>query len=232
MKQNLQKIWNNEYKKRTLMSGEKPQKSIVKFAKFLKKEMGLRGKELPFEGMKILDLGTGEGKNAAYFAERGAEVFALDISDVAIENAISKYGFFKNIHFLVADFGKKLNFEDESFDIVLDVTSSNSLDSNARQVYIEEVNRVLKPEGYFFVRALLLDGDKNAKKLLKEHPGKEPGTYILPELGLQEKVFSMQEFKSMYSKYFKIVNIYTETHYSKFSNRVFKRNFLIAYLQK
>ncbi len=231
MTQNLKSVWNREYEARRFMSGKKPLKSVVNFAKFLKKDMELRGKDLPFEGLKVLDLGSGEGKNTAYFAERGAKVYAIEISSVAHVQAKKLYANL-NIEFINDSFSKKLKFEDGFFDIVLDVTSSNSLTERERKIYIKEVARTLKPGGYFFVRALLLDGDKNAKRLLKEHPGSEAGTYILPEVGLQEKVFSSKEFKELYSKYFKIVKMEKETHYSKFSGRSFKRNFLIAYMQK
>lgn len=35
-------------------------------------------------GAKVLDLGCGDGRNALYFAERGCEVFAVDVSEAAI----------------------------------------------------------------------------------------------------------------------------------------------------
>jgi tellurite methyltransferase len=38
-------------------------------------------------GLRILDIGCGEGKNAAFLAEKGAEVTAIDISSLAIERA-------------------------------------------------------------------------------------------------------------------------------------------------
>ncbi len=231
MAQDLKSVWNREYEARRFMSGKKPQKSVVNFAKFLKKDMDLRGKGLPFEGLEVLDLGSGEGKNAAYFAERGAKVYAIEISSVAHARAKENFEHL-DIEFINSSFVKKLNFEDGFFDIALDVTSSNSLSEREREVYLEEVARTLKPGGYFFVRALLLDGDKNAKRLLKEHRGSETGTYILPEVGLQEKVFSSKDFKELYSKYFKILKMEKETHYSKFSGRSFKRNFIVVYMRK
>lgn len=39
------------------------------------------------DGLSILDLGCGEGKNAAYLARRGAKVTAVDISFAALGNA-------------------------------------------------------------------------------------------------------------------------------------------------
>jgi ubiquinone/menaquinone biosynthesis C-methylase UbiE len=191
--QNPKDIWNQEYKKKSFMTGEKVQKSVLNFAKFLKKEFGLRGKDLPFKGLTVLDLGAGEGKVSAYFAERGAKVVAIEISSVAHRQAKYKYSHL-DIEFINDNFAKKLPFDSQYFDIVLDVTSSNSLSKQQRELYLEEVQRLLKFGGFFFVRALCLDGDSNAKKLLNKHPGTEYGTYILPEIGLQERVFTLKEF--------------------------------------
>jgi cyclopropane fatty-acyl-phospholipid synthase-like methyltransferase len=40
-----------------------------------------------FDGMAVLDAGCGEGKNAAFLAQRGAVVDALELSDRALANA-------------------------------------------------------------------------------------------------------------------------------------------------
>jgi hypothetical protein len=115
---------------------------------------------------------------------------------------------------------------------VLDVTSSNSLSEGERSIYLSETNRVLKNGGYFFVKALCRDGDTNAKYLLKNFPGKEKDTYIMPELGVTERVWSKEDFIIAYEKYFTILNLEKKTIYSRMNNRVYKRNFWVAYLKK
>jgi len=64
----------------------------------------------------------------------------------------------------------------------------------------------LKTGGYFFVRALCKDGNKNVKNLLKLSPGREYDTYVLKEIGLTERVFSREDFVKMYGN-FKILNL-------------------------
>ena len=43
-------------------------------------------------GLRVLDLGCGEGKNAFAFAERGTTVVAVDCSDLAIRNGQAAFG--------------------------------------------------------------------------------------------------------------------------------------------
>ena len=93
------------------------------------------------------------------------------------------------LNFIEKSIGKKLNFSNESFDIILDITSSNSLNEKEREMYLKESSRVLKKNGYFFARGLLKDGDKNANFLLKNFPAKEKNTYTIPEFNLIERVF-------------------------------------------
>jgi len=220
--------WENEYKNQRLITGsDKPQKAFLKYLKFLKKERNLK-----IEGLNVLDLGSGVGKNSIYLAELGANVTGLDISPTAIRTAKERAKENNlNIDFRESNIGSKLPFTDESFNLILDIMTSNSLSGPEREIYLKEVKRVLKTSGNFFVRTLKLEGDKNAKNLLKTSPGKETGTYFIKDLGLTEKVFSRDELEKTYSKYFKILKIEDHTGYAKFGNKNYKRNYWITYLE-
>ena len=128
--------------------------------------------------------------------------------------------------------GQLLEFENNSFDLIIDVTSSNSLNENERQIYVQEAHRVLKSGGNFFVKTLCKDGDHNAKNLIKLSPGPEVDTYIMPEIGLTERVWSKEDFVSYYSRYFIIEKLEKKTNYSRFNGRSYKRNFWLAYMSK
>ena len=67
---------------------------------------------------------------------------------------------------------------------------------------------------------------------MKNSPGKEYDTYIIKEIGLTERVFSREDFVKMYGKYFKILNLEKKTSYTTFNNRVYKRDYLLAYMKK
>lgn len=234
-------IWDREYRKSKLLTKEnKPQSDVVRFVKWLRKlpAWPTRGSDVQVVNFQVLDLGSGAGRNSFYFAELGASVVGLEISKTAIKIAeanlkgsdMSKTVF--DIKYIKQSIGEKFPVEDNSVDILLDVTSSNSLTEAEREVYLSEANRVLKSDGYFFVKALCLDGDANAKFLIKNHPGKERDTYTMPGLGVTERVWTKEDFVKNYEKYFKIVNIEKKTSYPRMNSRVYKRNYYIAYLTK
>lgn len=221
--------WENEYRNPQLLTkGDEPQKDTLRFFKFLKKEEGLN-----LENLNILDLGSGTGRNANYLASLGNKVVGLEIAPTAIELAKARAkekGLL--VDYQTGDIGSKYSFKDSFFDLVLDITSSNSLNEKERLVYLGEVNRVLKKGGYFFVRALCKDGDKNAKALLKKSPFEEKDTYLNQEMGLKERVFAKDDLVGLYSQYFKIIKLLKKTSYTKFKNQSYKRNFWLAYLKK
>ena len=222
-------VWDREYKNSKLLVKEnKPSSDIVRFVKFLRKEQGII-----IDNLRILDLGSGMGRNSFYFAELGAKVVGFEISQTAINIAktnMSKTVF--EIEYNKQSIGEKFPVEDNSFDIILDVLASNSLTEEEREVYITEAQRVLKKGGYFFVKGLCKEGDDNAKYLLKNFSGKEKDTYIMPELGVTERVWSKEDFIKTYEKLFTILSLDKKTTYSRMNNRSYKRNFWICYLKK
>ena len=222
-------VWEKEYKSPQLVTGgEKPQNDVLRFLKYFK-----RNYKKGLSGLEILDLGCGTGKNANYLASLGNNVSGMEISTTAIELAKERA---KQTNLIVnykkRSIGKRYPFCDNSFDLALDITSSNSLTEHERKIYLQETHRVLKSGAYFFVRALCKEGDKNAKNLLKNSPGKENDTYIINELGLIERVFLLADFRKMYGKYFKIEKIFTRSGYTRFQGQSYKRVYLLAYLRK
>lgn len=100
-------------------------------------------------GKKILEYGCGPGSQAFTLAEKGAEVYAIDISDVAIEQTQEKAkAMGLDIHCSVMD-AENLSFPDDNFDLVCGSGILHHLD--LEKAY-PELKRVLKPggKGIFF----------------------------------------------------------------------------------
>jgi len=225
---NQGKAWEKEYKKPKLMTGDnKPQKDFLNFLKFLKKEEKFKAEE-----KNILDLGSGTGRNSNYLAEMGNKVIGIEISSTALKTAKDRAQMANiEVDYRLGDIGAPYDVADDSIDIILDITSSNSLDEKGRAIYLKEMHRVLKSGGYIFVRALCKDGNANVKNLLKQSPGKEYDTYYIKEMDLTERVFSRKDIIDMYSKYFQILKLEKKTSYSKMDGRIYKRDYWLMYLK-
>ncbi|MCB9798907.1 class I SAM-dependent methyltransferase [Candidatus Nomurabacteria bacterium] len=222
-------VWEKEYRNPQFVTKfDKPQPFILALAKYIRKQ-----KKWKWDEVRVLDLGSGTGRNSVYFAQKGAHVTGIEISPSAVHFAkllASKNNL--DISYRIGSFGKTFDgILDEKVDLVLDVTSSNSLDEQEREVYLHEVSRVLSKDGLFFVRGLLKDGDQNAKVLLQEYPGSEKDTYVMPSVGLQERVFSQEDFYALYKKYFSIIKFEKTQSYMSVGGKTFKRRFFIAYLE-
>lgn len=223
-----EKKWDIEYQKQNLISGTfEPAKDAKDFARFLRKERGT------LSGLRLLDLGSGIGKNAHFFAERGADVIGIEISDTALTAARERAketdtpGTYQK-----GNIGNTFPFANNSFDAILDVLSSNSLSEKERETYLKESARVLKQGGFMLVKALAKDGDKNAQALLKKFPGPEHDTYALPETGIIERVFAEKDIRTLYGKYFSIISLKKTAHYPRVSGRLYKRNYWVLVLRK
>lgn len=223
-----QNEWDEEYRNNRLVTGSaEPQNDFKRYLKYLKKNHTIKP-----EGLKVLDLGSGTGKNSIYLAEREAIATGLEISATAIKIAKERAAECDvEPAFIHQSFGKPFPFTDNSFDLALDIMSSNSLTEPERKNYLQEVSRVLLPGGHFFVRLLALDGDRHAEALLKNHPGKEPGTYILPSVNITERVLSRDEFIQYYSPLFDILKLEKKSSYAHVEERIFKRQYWLGYLQ-
>lgn len=96
---------------------------------------------------KILDVGAGTGRLAIRLAKLGAEVTALDISEIMLNNLKLKIKNFK-LNIAIGD-AENLPFDDESFDIVIATFLIVHLKDTKR--FFEETHRVLKPGGLFLL---------------------------------------------------------------------------------
>jgi SAM-dependent methyltransferase len=221
--------WEKEYQNPQLVSkGEKPQKDVLRLFKYLKKEQGVE-----FDGLQVLDLGCGTGRNSNYLAGRRAVVSGLEISETAISLAkrrAAEEGV--QVDYRKQDIGAAYPYEDNQFDLVIDITASNSLDEQGRAVYLKEVARTLAPGGFFLVRALCKDGDKNAKQLIKQSPGKEHDTYMNKDMNLIERVFTEKDFRELYGEFFEILSMNKRSGYARFKNQRYKRNYWLVIMKK
>jgi len=95
------------------------------------------------QGKKFLDYGCGNGIHSMFPAECGAEVIGIDLSEKSLEIARKRTD--NKIPFILMDC-EKMDFPDDSFDIVFDGGAFSSLDLNK---VFPEIARALETKGYF-----------------------------------------------------------------------------------
>ncbi len=159
------------------------------------------------QGISILDIGCGSGQDAVYYAEHGAKVQGIDISEEEIKIA-QRLGC---VDFLVGDM-KNLPYVSNIFDIVTSYYALQASDNVPKS--LGEIVRVTKPGGTILVLAKhpmrnLLEGWQNDgemdyykkrnvtshifnKTITLNEPGHTLMEYLNPEL-LQEAQLQLFE---------------------------------------
>lgn len=108
---------------------------------------------------KVLELGSGPGRNAIYFAEKGCTVDAIDLSEASIgwakERAAERKLDINFIHDNIFD----VRIEEDTYDAVYDSGCFHHIAPHRRNNYIELVRKALKPGGHFAVTCFVEGGE-------------------------------------------------------------------------
>ena len=102
---------------------------------------------------KALDLGCGTGTNLVNLAKHGWEVFGIDFVPKAVRAARAKLEK-ENLEgsIILGDVLKKYPLPND-FDLVLDIGCFHSQQPQSRNLYLHNVNKYLKPGGYYLLYA-------------------------------------------------------------------------------
>lgn len=118
-----------------------PAQEVIKFVEQYKDRLG----------SKILDVGSGAGRNLLYLARQGFEATGIDISKKGVELTKQQLQQEKLKGSVVVGDIQKLPFDDTSFDSAI---SRRVLDYNNTEGVVakmQEIARVIKPDGIFFL---------------------------------------------------------------------------------
>lgn len=112
-----------------------------------------------FQPGNVLELGSGPGRNAIYFAEQGCKVDAVDLSQESIDWAKEraeernlKINFIQNNIFDV-------QIDEGTYDIVYDSGCFHHIAPHRRNNYIELVEKALKLKGHFAITCFIEGGE-------------------------------------------------------------------------
>jgi len=222
-------FWDSEYRDAGHLAISMNQsEDLEKFTRWLEREYG---KAYLNVTSHILDLGSGNGRNLVWLAETfGVRGIGYDISSEAVKQSL-QYATQNNLKltYETRSIAGPITVPDNSQSIVLDMMTSHFLNEAQRLFLIDEIFRVLKPGGFLFYKTFLLDEDRNAKRMIAEHPAKEHNTYIHPKIGVAEHVSTEDEIESLFGEKFTIHKIY-KSH--RHIGRDAKRRSITVYMQK
>ena len=143
------------------------------------------------KGLYVLDIGCGSGYGCKILAKSAKQVVGVDISNTAINTAISSYGK-DNIDFYQSD-ACTLIFPNDFFDCVVSFEMIEHLTRRDAQKFLEEAKRVLKPNG----KVIISTPEKRNVSL----SGKSVNPYHKCE-------YSLQDFKNLVGDFFIIEKVY------------------------
>ncbi|OAB38383.1 class I SAM-dependent methyltransferase [Paenibacillus glacialis] len=179
-----------------------------------------------FKPINVLELGSGNGRNAIYMTEQGCRVDAVDISQEAVEwarnNAISKN---VSVNFICGNVFE-LELDETTYDLVYDSGLLHHLVPHQRFKYIDIINRVLKPNGLFGI-VCFADGFEEISGV---HTRTDESIYRV--YSMQGGIaYTQEDLREILSDHFEEVEI---RHMKECSNdeKLFGKGFLWASLWK
>lgn len=143
-------FWDSFYEDRTKRIPffvDKPDENLVAY---------LEQRQLPLT--RVLELGSGPGRNALYLAERGSQVDAIDLAQSSIDWANER----ANERQLDVRFRQgnlfELSIEDGAYDFVYDSGCFHHIAPHRRHDYIRVVTEALRPGGCFALTCFVEGG--------------------------------------------------------------------------
>jgi ubiquinone/menaquinone biosynthesis C-methylase UbiE len=141
-------------------------------------EKVLQAEYIPKSG-KLLVLGCGAGEIALWLAEKGYEIYGVDIAPTAITWAQKK----AKEHNIKADFrvGDVLDLQDypdDFFDVILDGHCFHCIIGEDRKRFLASARRVLKPGGCLFVDTMC---GEITNEEVKKHFDPQSRCYIIKD---------------------------------------------------
>ena len=205
-------VWDKQYRERGYFI-KYPDENLIRF-------MAKHFYNVPDrKKIKILDLGSGVGRNTIYLAKEGYIAFGVEATDSGIE--ISKK--MREIEGINAIFKKgnltKIPFPEKYFDAVVDIQAIQHNTYEEIKKILQEIKRVLKPNGMFFAK-MVSTRDHSFKKgrVIEERTLDDirEGTFV--EGGITH-FFDLDELRSLMSLFTEVNIEYTRTTFNNMKEK-------------
>lgn len=128
------------------------------------------------EGQRLIELGCGNGRDAAFFGSKGIQVVAIDQASSEIEE-LSAHNDNREVEYRSGDF-TSLETTEAAYDLVYSRFTLHSITANEQQRTLRWAERALKIGGYLCVE---VRGQKNHLFGMGEPVEGQPDAYIYEE---------------------------------------------------
>jgi SAM-dependent methyltransferase len=229
-KQHGTTFWDSEYKNAShLKLSTEVSEDLEKFTRWLARQKDIASILVPQNS--VLDVGCGNGRNLIYLGQNfGMKGVGYDVSTAAVAQATAASSGLP-LSYTARSIAGPLNLPDDSQALVLDMMASHFLTAPERAFLRDEIYRVLMPGGFLFMKTFLADGDLHTRRLLKDYPSPEAGTYIHPVIGVPEHAYEEEELVEFLSQKFIIRKIY-RSHKHVLRGKARKRRTISLYVEK
>lgn len=141
---------------------------------------------------RILDAGSGSGRNIEYFLEQHYDVTAIDLNDSGIETLRNKYPD-RQANFQTSTIEQFL--DDSGFDYIICNAVLHFADNHVHfdQMFQSLIDK-LRPGGTLFIRTCSDIGIENKIKIIR------PGVYDLPD-GTERYLINREKIKELVEKF-------------------------------
>lgn len=147
--------FDEKYEKSKCFWGEEPAPTVMELLDYI-------------DSGEVLDLGTGEGKNALFLAEKGFDVVGMDKSKEGVKKFLKlaeERDLRERVEGTVADLTE---FEpDKNFDVIVCIATLNFLEKNEIRKVIKTIKEHTRKEGLNVITAFTVDDPG-----YKRHPEK------------------------------------------------------------
>lgn len=149
------------------------------------------------EGSRVLEVGCGNGKTLVPLISKKLDLYAVDFSSAAVENAkefVKLTG--KKCEVSVQDVCD-LQFADSFFDYALCIHVLGHLTRQQQEKAVSEMSRVLRPGGRLYVRAFTVNDFRRGKG-----EEREPDTFV--RKGIATHYFTEAELRALIGDWLRI----------------------------
>ncbi len=141
----------------------------------------------PIPGLSVLDIGTGSGHSAFFFAKKQAHTFAVDINDEMLRVAQEESDKLTlSIRFLKCP-AEDLMFDDQAFDLVTCRLAAHHFEN--LEGFLQEAHRVLRPNGTLLLIDNVVPEEPQAADWLNQYEAERDPTH--------QRCLTAQEWNSL-----------------------------------